>query len=170
MLYLASRQLSFSGMWQAMLTADWSVLLPYFACLAAQHFFRAWRWGQLLAPIAPVPFRRILPISSVGFFAILALPLRMGELVRPYLIADPPSIRMSHGLGTMAVERVLDGLILSLSAFVVVAVARHRMVSARCPEVIEELERLLDRAPAGRESDRPAVNRSGRDGAEREGA
>jgi glycosyltransferase 2 family protein len=65
-------------------------------------------------------------VASVGFLAIVSLPLRMGELVRPYLIADPPRIRMSHGLGTMAVERVFDGLILSLVTFIAVAEAKTR--------------------------------------------
>jgi uncharacterized protein (TIRG00374 family) len=124
MLYLACREIELEGVWNALLEARWGVLLPYFGCMAVQHLFRSWRWGQLLAPIHPVPFKRILPISSVGFFAILALPLRMGEFVRPYLIADPPHLRMSHGLGTMAVERVFDGLFLSCSAFVAVAAAR----------------------------------------------
>lgn len=124
MLYLAGRELELDGVWAALLGARWGVLLPYFGCMALQHLFRSWRWGQLLAPIHPVPFKRILPISSVGFFAILALPLRMGEFVRPYLIADPPHLRMSHGLGTLAVERVFDGLFLSCAAFVAVATAR----------------------------------------------
>lgn len=124
MLYLASREISFKGVLSVIAHADWTVLGPFLLCMAAQHICRAWRWGQLLAPIHPVPFRRILPISSVGFFAILALPLRMGEIVRPYLIADPPRIRISHGLGTMAVERVFDGLVLALSGFISVAIAR----------------------------------------------
>ena len=125
LLYLASRKLDFSTTWSALQTTRWSLLLPYFGVMALQHFFRAWRWGHLLAPICHVPFRRILPVASVGFFAIIALPLRMGELVRPYLVADPPRLKMSHGFGTLAVERVVDGLCLSLGAFVAVAVARR---------------------------------------------
>ena len=124
MLYLAGRHIEFSGTWRAMATAKWWVLLPYFAVMAIQHVFRVWRWGFLLAPIQSVPFSRLLPVSSVGFFAILALPLRMGELVRPYLIAEPPNLRVSHGLGTMAVERVFDGLVLSLTAFAAISAAR----------------------------------------------
>jgi len=126
MLYLASRNIDFSNTWSALMSTEWWVLAPYFAVMALQHFFRAWRWGHLLAPISPVPFARILPIASVGFLAIVALPLRMGELVRPYLIADPPALRMSHGFGTMAVERVFDGLFLSLGSFVAVALAHRR--------------------------------------------
>jgi glycosyltransferase 2 family protein len=125
MLYLATRKIDFSGTWSALAAARWWVLLPYFAAMAGQHFFRSWRWGYLLAPIHPVPFSRILPVASVGFCAIIALPLRMGELVRPYLIADPPRLRMSQAFGTMAVERVIDGLLLSLTCFSVLMVARQ---------------------------------------------
>ncbi|MCA9667560.1 MAG: flippase-like domain-containing protein [Myxococcales bacterium] len=134
MLWLAAREISFDGVWGALKAANWLYVLPYLGLMAVQHIFRAWRWGFLLAPVQPVPFSRILPISSVGFFAILALPLRMGEFVRPYLIADPPKLRMSHGLGTMAVERVFDGLILALGAWVAVAIAETRTT---VPEWVE---------------------------------
>jgi uncharacterized protein (TIRG00374 family) len=126
MLYLAARKIDWSGTVAALAAARWWVLAPYCAAMAAQHLFRAWRWKFLLAPIHAVPFSRILPIASVGFAAIIALPLRMGELVRPYLIADPPRVRMSHGLGTLAVERVVDGLILALGCSIAVWLARAR--------------------------------------------
>jgi glycosyltransferase 2 family protein len=126
MLYLAARKIDFGTTWSALQAASWWWLLPYFAVMAIQHFFRAWRWKYLLAPIHPVPFSRLLPVASVGFCAILALPLRMGELVRPYLIADPPHLRMSHAFGTLAVERVFDGLFLALTTFVAVTVAKGR--------------------------------------------
>jgi uncharacterized protein (TIRG00374 family) len=126
MFYLAAQDIRFDETWEALRQADWIWLLPFFACMAAQHLFRAWRWSYLLAPIEQVPFRRILPISTVGFLAILALPLRMGEFVRPYLIARPPKLRMSHGLGTMVVERTFDGLILSLLAFIAIYRAQQR--------------------------------------------
>ena len=125
MLYLAAQKIDFSTLWEAMSRAKWWVMVPYFLAMGVQHYFRAWRWSHLLSPIRPVPFSRILPVASVGFFAIVSLPLRMGEFVRPYLIADQ-HIRMSQGLGTMAVERVFDGLILSLTTFVAVAEAETR--------------------------------------------
>ncbi|MBK8482320.1 MAG: flippase-like domain-containing protein [Proteobacteria bacterium] len=124
MLWLASRQISFSALLPALGRAQWWVLLPYFAVMALQHGLRVWRWGLLLAPIHPVGFRRLLPISSVGFFAIFALPLRMGEFVRPYLVADPPRLRFTQALGTLVVERVFDGLVVALLAFSAVALAR----------------------------------------------
>ena len=126
MLYLALKNIDLSKVQDELGAAQWKWLVPYFLAMVAQHYFRASRWSHLLAPIVEVPFSRILPIASVGFLAIVALPLRMGEFVRPYLIADPPRVRMSHGLGTMAVERVFDGLVLSLMCFLVVAEAQRR--------------------------------------------
>jgi uncharacterized protein (TIRG00374 family) len=128
MLYLASRKIDFGTTWSALGQVEWWVLVPYFLAMAVQHFFRAHRWGYLLEPIAPVPFSRILPIASVGFLAIIALPLRMGELVRPYLIADPPRVKISHGIGTLAVERVFDGLLLTCTTFIAVLLARRHTV------------------------------------------
>ncbi len=134
MLYLAFENIKWERVSNEFRTAEWKWLVPYFLAMVVQHYFRAARWSHLLAPIVKVPFSRILPIASVGFLAIVALPLRMGELVRPYLIADPPRVRMSHGLGTMAVERVFDGLVLSLMCFLVVAEAQRR--GAPVPDLI----------------------------------
>jgi glycosyltransferase 2 family protein len=125
MLYLAARHLDFGKTWSALEAARWWVLLPYFGLMAAQHFFRAWRWGYLLAPIEAVPFARLLPAASVGFAALLALPLRMGELVRPYMVAGP-RLRMTQALGTLAVERVFDGLLLAATCFFAVTFAARR--------------------------------------------
>ena len=90
----------------------------YALTLALTHLFRAWRWEFLLRPLGvSIPMRRLLPISSVGFMAILALPLRLGELVRPYFVARAGHMRMSAALGTVAVERIIDGLAISLLFF-----------------------------------------------------
>ncbi|MCD6496915.1 MAG: flippase-like domain-containing protein [Deltaproteobacteria bacterium] len=143
--YFAFRGLNWSALGEAFADADYWWLVPYFGTLAGVQFFRAWRWRFLLEPIAPkMPSTwRILTVSWVGFMAIIALPLRLGEVVRPYLIADPKDgdrrdaasrdadskdgrsgarggagrLRMSAAMGTIAVERVVDGLIVSLFLF-----------------------------------------------------
>lgn len=127
MLYLAAGNISFEGTWGALKAAQWWVLGPYLLAMAGQHFFRSLRWHFLLAPIHKVPLKKIFVVASVGFFAILALPLRMGEFVRPILIAEPPHLRISQGLGTMAVERIFDGIFLSVTAFIVITSAQRRM-------------------------------------------
>jgi uncharacterized protein (TIRG00374 family) len=90
----------------------------YLCTLAVTHLFRAWRWQFLLRPIGVhISLRRLLPISSVGFMAILALPMRLGEFVRPYYVAREGHTRMSAALGTVAVERIIDGLMISILFF-----------------------------------------------------
>jgi glycosyltransferase 2 family protein len=96
----------------------WPYLAGYLGLLAVTHFARAWRWNSLLAPLGvTIPGARLLAISSVGFMAILALPARLGEFVRPALIRRKGHISASAALGTVAVERIVDGLMVSLFVF-----------------------------------------------------
>ncbi len=93
-------------------------LLAYVALLATTHFFRAWRWNNLLRPIgADLPPGRLLGISSIGFMAILALPARLGEFARPALLRKRGRVSAAAVLGTVAVERIVDGLAVSLIVF-----------------------------------------------------
>lgn len=95
----------------------WPYLAAYFGLMTLQHLCRALRWNYLLAPLdIHVPAGPLLAISSVGFMAILALPLRLGEFVRPGLLRRR-GISASAALGTVAVERILDGLMISLFVF-----------------------------------------------------
>jgi uncharacterized protein (TIRG00374 family) len=91
----------------------------YLATLIVTHLFRTLRWEYLLRALGTsLPFRRLLPISSAGFMAILALPVRLGEFVRPYLVARERHVRMSTMVGAVAVERIVDGLLISIVFFV----------------------------------------------------
>lgn len=101
---------------------EWSEFAPYlavyFGLMLLQHLCRALRWNYLLAPLKiRIPNGPLLAISSVGFMAILALPARLGEFVRPGLLRRR-GISASAALGTVAVERIIDGLMISLFVFV----------------------------------------------------
>lgn len=90
----------------------WTVPV-YLLSLLFVHYFRASRWRFLIAPVQRVPFKDVLLLNWIGFFAIFALPLRLGEFARPALTKLRHGIPISVGLGTVAVERVFDGLITS---------------------------------------------------------
>jgi uncharacterized protein (TIRG00374 family) len=103
---------------QALRALPPSAIVIYLATLAVTHLFRAWRWEFLLRPLrVSLPLSRLLLISSVGFMAILALPVRLGEFVRPYFLTRERGLRMSAALGTVAVERIVDGLLISVLFF-----------------------------------------------------
>jgi uncharacterized protein (TIRG00374 family) len=106
---------------QAFERLHWSSFWPYLAgYLGLQllvHICRSLRWNHLLAPLGvKVPAGPLLAISSVGFMMILALPARLGEFVRPGLLRRR-GISASAALGTVAVERIVDGLLISILVF-----------------------------------------------------
>ena len=103
----------------------WAVPV-YVGTLLVLHYFRASRWRFLIAPVKRVPLREVLLLNWIGFFAIFILPLRIGELARPALTKLRQGVPISAGFGTVAVERVLDGLLTSLCvAFALVALPRR---------------------------------------------
>ncbi len=100
----------------------WTVV-AYVASLGVVAWFRSVRWRFLLRSIAEVPKKRLFAVSSIGFAAILLLPFRIGEFVRPYLIRTRPGGRESDGqrpisltaaTSSVVAERILDGLYVSV--------------------------------------------------------
>jgi uncharacterized protein (TIRG00374 family) len=97
----------------------------YLASLLVLHYFRASRWRFLIAPVKKVPLSEVLLLNWIGFFAIYILPLRIGELARPALTKLRQGVPISVGFGTVAVERVFDGLLTSVCvAFTLFALPR----------------------------------------------
>ncbi|MEO0322003.1 MAG: lysylphosphatidylglycerol synthase transmembrane domain-containing protein [Myxococcota bacterium] len=86
----------------------------YVGCLLVTHLLRATRWRFLIAPVKRVPLGEVIALNWIGFFAIFALPLRLGEMARPALTKMRHQVPVSVGIGTVAVERVIDGLVTSL--------------------------------------------------------
>ena len=93
---------------------EWPLVGAAAVLLFVVTWFRATRWRFLIAPVARLPLKEVLIVNWIGFFAIFALPLRLGELARPSLTKLRAGVPVSVGLGTVAVERVIDGLVTSL--------------------------------------------------------
>jgi len=87
------------------------------------HVIRAARWRLLLSPLGEVTWRRVFAASFIGFLAILMFPLRTGEVVRPILIRERGRISAWAAAGTLAAERIVDGLVLSLMMLIALGVA-----------------------------------------------
>jgi glycosyltransferase 2 family protein len=88
--------------------------LLFLALFVVWHTIRATRWRLLLAPLAEVPLRRVLAVSWIGFAAILLMPLRAGEFVRPYMIRQRGKVSVAAATGTIGAERIIDGLFLTI--------------------------------------------------------
>jgi uncharacterized protein (TIRG00374 family) len=93
---------------------QWWTVAAFVGLYTIVHVVRAARWMLLLAPMARVPLRKVLGVSFIGFAAIVLLPLRTGEAVRPLLIRTHGNISGWAATGTIAAERIIDGLVLNL--------------------------------------------------------
>lgn len=92
----------------------WWAIPGYLLTLIAMSYFRAVRWRYLLRSFADVPRKKVLAVSWIGFAAILLMPFRLGEIVRPYMLREKGKVSMSSATGTVVAERVVDGLFLSI--------------------------------------------------------
>ncbi|CAN5660632.1 hypothetical protein BH09MYX1_BH09MYX1_46780 [soil metagenome] len=99
--------------WSAFAHVRWWTVPTYFLFVAAMTYFRAVRWRHLLRRVASVPTRRLLSISLVGFAAILLLPFRLGEFVRPAMLRQKGKVSFSAATGSIIADRIVDGLYLS---------------------------------------------------------
>jgi uncharacterized membrane protein YbhN (UPF0104 family) len=99
----------------AMARVNVNYCIVFMVLFAVGHTIRAVRWRHLLAPIAEgVSLRRIVAVSFIGFAAILIMPMRAGEFVRPYMIRQRGRISIAAATGTIAAERIIDGLALTV--------------------------------------------------------
>ena len=93
---------------------DLSPVAFYTVACGAATLMRTYRWNHLLRPInSRLSSRRVLAVSCVGLAAVLFAPLRMGEIVRPWLLAQDREVSFVHAAGTVVAERIVDGLTLT---------------------------------------------------------
>jgi uncharacterized protein (TIRG00374 family) len=93
---------------------------------------RGIRWRTLLAPIAPLPYRRVLGYTYLGYLANNVLPARLGELYRSHALGEGEGVSRTTVLGTVVVERVVDTvMVVGIAAIAVLLLsARGEMTSA----------------------------------------
>lgn len=85
------------------------------------YLVRAWRWQVLLAPIGRTHFGTAFRTTIIGFAANFLLPARVGEFLRPYLLARRESLSPTAAFATIVLERLVDLLtvLLLFGVFVV---------------------------------------------------
>jgi uncharacterized protein (TIRG00374 family) len=82
-------------------------------------WIRTVRWQYLLRPVKEVRALRLYPVVIVGLMANNLLPARTGELVRAYVLGVRERVSKSSALGTIAVDRLFDGVTLVPMMFIV---------------------------------------------------
>jgi uncharacterized protein (TIRG00374 family) len=99
---------------------EWQWLVLGVGLDLSVYVCQAWRWLLLFRPVDRLPFWTTLQAIFVGLFANEVLPLRVGELIRCYLVAHWNEELISVVFASAAIERLIDGFWMILS-FIVVA-------------------------------------------------
>ncbi|MEB2284142.1 MAG: lysylphosphatidylglycerol synthase transmembrane domain-containing protein [Myxococcales bacterium] len=149
----------------------YAYLVPIALISAYSVVVRCQRWRLLLRPVGDIPFLPLFSATSVGFFCNMVLPLRVGEVIRPVLLANRTNVPVSSVLASVLLERLLDmltilvflGLVMCLVpvsatirqsgiAFLVIAIFAVVMIALlqrRHPRALGFLRWILSCMPAG---------------------
>jgi uncharacterized protein (TIRG00374 family) len=112
--------LAFKGVDPRSLTAalartDLRLVILGLVTVVATTAAKASRWGLLFYPShRNLRFRKLLSAIVIGQMLNFLLPARLGELARAYLIGEAEGQPKLFALGTIVVEKLLDGLMLLL--------------------------------------------------------
>jgi uncharacterized protein (TIRG00374 family) len=102
------RNANLTRVWAELTSARTDLLLLAVALTIVMAFIRAERWQYLLAPLGPTRFRVAFRTTIIGFAASFILPARVGEVLRPYLLARSERLPATSTFATIIVERLLD--------------------------------------------------------------
>ncbi len=109
LLWLTLRWINPADVRAALQRAQLWYLLPALATYFIDLGVRTWRWEALLRAVKQVGWWRLFPVTTIGYMGNMLLPARMGEVARAAVLRRH-GVTTSAALGSIAAERVLDGL------------------------------------------------------------
>jgi uncharacterized protein (TIRG00374 family) len=94
----------------SMFIANWGLVALAIIADILTYVLQGLRWKLLLAPVGRLSTLRATQGVYAGLFTNEWVPLRVGELVRAFLVSRWLSSRFTAVLPSMAVERILDAI------------------------------------------------------------
>jgi uncharacterized protein (TIRG00374 family) len=105
---LRSSHFDWAGCARSFETADWRTLLAALLMIYAQNALRAMRWAVFLSRTGiKTKWWGLIGSQVIGFTG-LAIFGRIGELIRPLLVARRTGLSFASQIAVVAVERVFD--------------------------------------------------------------
>lgn len=108
--------IEWTGFWKALRTARYPYILAAVVVGIGTHLIRAWRWRFLFGLRRP-RFSDTAVANFLGFFFLAILPLRIGEVVRPWVVSRRTGIPFLRCLATATTERTFDAATILLLLF-----------------------------------------------------
>lgn len=110
--WFSMRGVSVPEVWKALGRANLWMFFGVMALTLGSFWVRALRWRSLLAGGRRIPLGSLYSATMIGFMTNNLLPFRLGEFVRPWVLARRERCSASMALATIVVERVVDMLAL----------------------------------------------------------
>jgi len=120
---------------------EWKWVALGVALDLAVYVCHGWRWVLLYRPVARLPFWRTVQAIFIGLFANEVVPLRVGELIRCYLVAHWNEQPISVVFASAALERLIDGFWMILSF--VLAAQHLRGIPAWLTDTVRVMEFIV---------------------------
>jgi uncharacterized protein (TIRG00374 family) len=94
----------------ALKDAKYIYIIPTLILIFMSHYLRAVRWSALIAPIKKVSVLNLFSATMIGFMANSVLPARIGEIIRPVMVAKKEKVKVTASFATVVMERIFDML------------------------------------------------------------
>ncbi len=115
LLWWTLADVAFAEVWANIRQGDFRLLAASVFVATFGFFIRALRWRILLIPLKPdTRLRSRFASVSIGFMANNLLPARVGEFARAYAFSRMEPVSAPAALGSLVVERLMDGIVLLL--------------------------------------------------------
>lgn len=114
--WLFVRKVEWAHMREAFKEADYIYILPAIIIMFLSFYLRAVRWSVLIAPIKKVSVLNLFSATMIGFMSNNVLPARVGEIIRPVLVAKKENIKITASFATVVMERIFDVLCIIIFA------------------------------------------------------
>jgi uncharacterized protein (TIRG00374 family) len=102
--------INFQSLWQSMPRINWLLVALAVIFDILSYVVQGLRWQQLLHTAGTITTLRATQAVYAGLFVNEILPLRIGELVRTYLVSRWLSVRFIAIIPSVAIERFFDAL------------------------------------------------------------
>jgi len=115
LLWWALADVAFAEVWVNIRRGNFWLLGASVGVATFGFFIRALRWRVLLIPVkADTRLHSRFASVSIGFMANNILPARVGEFARAYAFSRMEPVSAPAALGSLVIERLMDGIILLL--------------------------------------------------------
>jgi len=112
----------FGAVWEALKSANYWWVIPAAVVELLVLYIRVIRWHYFLEPIKPVSHYNACMATFIGFSANMTLPARIGEFLRAWLLGKKEGMSKSAVMGTVVIERAIDGLTMVVIVVMVLTV------------------------------------------------